>query len=295
MVVATVSVARPFDWRRTIAYIEQNGADVERARLRGILGRSRPDAKVIRAIEARQNDDGGFPYGRVPGRFSAIATTAEALDWMQDLGLLRSPQAERALTYLQSMQRPDGSWDEPPSLIKYAPLPRFLPGDPRVRMVSTARVAYWLARVGPRDDHAIARALGYLRERQAADGRFTGFLQTTWLATALFRLVEGEGGEAASRGLGALDAVEAARWHTGSLSEMLNVLGEAGVRESHPVVRKNLARLVIRSRPDGSWLSEDGDLYHVEVSLRGLRALLLFGTVSPRVDEHVPAPPEAAS
>ncbi len=278
-----------FDWRATVAYIDQNGSEVERARLRGILGRARPDAKVVRTLEARENDDGGFPYGMVPGRLSTIMATTTALEWMQDLGLLRSPQGERALTYLQSVQRPDGSWDEPPGLIKFNPPPRLLPGDPRVRVVSTALVAHWLARVGRHDDHAVVRAASYLRDRQAPDGRFAGFLQATWLATAFFLIVEGEGSETAARGLGALAAVEAARWYPGAQTGMLNAFGEAGVPEDAPLIQQSVARLVALARPDGSWLSEDGDLYHVEVTLRGLRALLLYAAVSPRAEEEAPA------
>lgn len=278
-----------FDWRATVAYIDQNGSEVERARLRGILGRPRPEAKVVRALEARENDDGGFPYAMVPGRLSTILATTTALEWMQDLGWLRSPQAERALTYLQSVQRPDGSWDEPPGLIKFNPPPRLLPGDPRVRVLSTALAACWLARVGRHDDHAVVRAASYLRDRQGPDGRFAGFLQATWMATAFFLIIEGEGSESAARGLGALAAVEVARWSPGAQAGMLNALGEAGVPEDAPLIQQGVARLLVLACPDGSWLSEDGDLYRVEATLRALRALLFYAAVSPRAEEEAPA------
>jgi hypothetical protein len=288
MAIEITARAPDYDWRRTIAYIDQNGSEVERARLRGLLGRARPDVKVVRALEARQNDDGGFPYGLVPGRLSTIEATTTALEWMQDLGVLSGPTAERALFYFLSVQRPDGVWDEPVGLVRYGPPPRLLPGDPRVRALSTALVAYWLARVGRRDDHAVARAVAYLRTRQTPEGRFAGFLQTTWLATAVFLIVDGDVSETAARGLAALAAVEATRWYPGSLTGMLNALGEAGVPRT-ALVHWSLARLIALSQLDGSWVSEEGDLYHVEVTLRALRALILHAAISLRADAEVPA------
>jgi hypothetical protein len=269
-----------YDWRRTIAWVDQNGNDTERARLRGLLGRARPDARIIRTLEARQNADGGFPSDFVQGRPSSIDTSALVLHWMQDLRILGSSLAQRVVTFLFTAQRPDGSWDEPPALLKYGPPPRLLPGDPRVQAVSTAIAAYWLVLLGHRHDHAVSRATAYLRSRQASNGRFLGFLRTTWLAAALFRLVEGPDTPAATRALDALAAVGAERWHAGSLTGMLSALAEAGVPAHVPVVRQGLERLRALAEPDGHWSSEDGDFYHVEVTLRALRVFLLYGAVS---------------
>jgi len=288
-----------FDWRRTIAYIDQNGSELERARLRGILGRARPDAKVVRALEARQNSDGGFPYGMIQGRLSTIEATTMALRWMEDLGLLRSVHVEHAVTYLLAAQRPDGSWDEPPGLIKYAPPPPLMPGDPRVRSLSTALVVYWLVRIGVPGDDVVSRAMVYLRDHQAPDGRFVGFLQATWLAAALFRLVEGPDSPTAARAVEALATVPPERWHTGALAGMLNCLGDAGVRDDLPLIHRSVGRLVDLARPDGSWLSEDGDAYHVEVTLQALRAFVIYAAVSPRSRGEcvsiAPQGPKAAS
>src|SRR5206468_4211296 len=79
------SVAVIYDWRRTIAYVDQNGNEMERARLRGVLGRPRPETRIIRLLEASQNEDGAFPSNLVQGRPSSIDTTALVLSWMQDL------------------------------------------------------------------------------------------------------------------------------------------------------------------------------------------------------------------
>jgi hypothetical protein len=270
-----------YDWRRTIAWIDQNGNETERARLRGLLGRPWPDARIIRTLDARQNLDGGFPSDLVQGRPSSIDTTAQVLRWMQDLRMLGGPQAQRVITFLFTAQRPDGSWDEPAGLLKFGPPPRLVPGDPRVQAFCTAVAAYWLVLLGHRTDHAVARALGYLRPRQAADGRFLGFIRTTWVAAAVFRLVEGPSAPAAARAIDTLATLKADRWHAGALTGMLNALAEAGVPADVPVVHQGLERLRLLVEPDGCWSSEDGDFYDVDVTLRALRVFLLYGVVSP--------------
>ena len=269
------------DWRLTLAFIDTAGTEIERARLRGLLGCARPDAKAVLTLEARQNLDGGFPHGLIQGRPSTIWATATALAWLEDLCLRGGPLVERALTFLLAIQRPDGSWDEPPGVLRYGPPPHLLPGDPRVRILSTALSAYWLARMRYGGD-AVARAVAHLREHQAPDGRFTGFLRAKWLGAALFRLVEGEASACAARSLEALAAVDANRWYPGALAGMLGCLAVAGVSADRPLIARSLARLQSLARPDGSWLSEDGDVSPVEATLRALRALLLSGAVSPR-------------
>lgn len=291
MALVTSSRAAGLDWRLTLAFIDTAGGEMERARLRGLLGRARPDPKAVLTLEARQNLDGGFPHDLIhQGQPSTIRATATALTWLEDLGLRGGPLVDHVLTFLLAVQRPDGSWDEPPGVLRYGPPTHLIPGDPRVRALSTALAAYWLARMRYGGD-AISRAVAYLRARQAPDGRFLGFLRTTWLGTALFRLVEGEDSACAGRGLEALSAVDANRWHPGALAGMLACLAEVGVPENQPLIARSLARLRNLARLDGSWLSEDGDLSPVELTLRALRALLLYGAVSPGPERDVAGPP----
>lgn len=274
------TAAPPYDWRLTIAGIDQDGTEMERARLRGILGRPRPDTKIIRAIEARQNEDGGFPHQMTSGRLSTIDATATTLEWLWDLGLAESPYVERACTYLLSTQRPDGAWDEPPGLLRYSPPPRLLPGDPRVRCRATALVAFWLARAGYRDD-VTRRAVDYTAARQAPDGRVLGFRETTWLLAAASSLLDGPASAVTVRALESLAAVPDARWSVGALAGMLDCLGVAGLSRSVAVIARGIDRLRVLVRPDGAWLSEEGEAYHMDVTLAALRALVFHGAVAP--------------
>src|SRR5256885_17099194 len=94
----------------TIAYIQENGDELERARLAGLLGRSRAEPKVARSLLARQNEDGGFPYGLIQGRPSAITATATAMQWRHHLPLLPSSHVERAPGYPIPGLRPEWGW-----------------------------------------------------------------------------------------------------------------------------------------------------------------------------------------
>jgi hypothetical protein len=123
--------------------------------------------------------------------------------------------------------------------------------------------------------------LGYLRPRQAADGRFLGYLRTTWLAAAAFRLVEGPGAAPAARAIDALAAIKAERWRASALASMLSSFAEAELSPDVPLVGQGLDRLRSLAEPDGCWSSEDGDFYQVDVTLGALRNLLIFGAVSP--------------
>lgn len=271
----------PYDWRLTIAAIDQNGTEMERARLRGILGRPRPETKIVRTIEARQNEDGGFPHQMASGRLSTIDATTTALEWLWDLALAESPYAERACTYLLSTQRPDGAWDEPPGVLRYSPPPpRLLPGDPRVRCRATALVAFWLIRAGYGDD-VTRRAVDYVAARQAPDGRVLGFRESTWLLAAASSLLEGPASAAAVRALESLAAVPDSRWSAGALAGLLDCLGAAGLSRSVAVIARGADRLRALVRPDGTWLSEEGEAYHMDVTLSALRALVLHGAVEP--------------
>jgi Prenyltransferase and squalene oxidase repeat len=275
-----VTAAPPFDWRRTIAGIDQHGSDMDRARLRGILGRPRPDAKIVRAIEARQNEDGGVPYGLVPGRPSTADATAATLEALWDLGLRDSPYADRAAMYLLSTQRPDGAWDEPPALLRYGPPPRLMPGDPRVRCRATSLMAFWLVRLGYRDD-VTRRAVAYVAGRQAADGRVLGFLESTWLLAAAACMLDGADSPVAVRAIAAVAAVAEERWSAAALAGMLGCLGPAGLSRSVDVIGRGVRRLRALVRADGTWLSEEGEAYHMEVTLAALRALVFHDAVGP--------------
>ncbi|MDR5682698.1 MAG: terpene cyclase/mutase family protein [Armatimonadota bacterium] len=263
---------------RAIAFLENSANDLEQARVAGILGRAGPDGKVVRQIASRQNDDGGFPYEMQPGRASAIHTTCTVLDWMHDLGILDSPQAERVQTYLLAMQRPDGAWSETPGILKHRPPPFLHPADRAARAHCTALAGLWVRRLVGDADYAVTLAATYLRAHWDDEGRWGRFPSTLWLVAAFFANLDG-GDEIAARALERLQAwVQDAT--AGQLAWMAGTLGLAGYGLHHPLLRAAAIRLLEMQEPDGGWPSDGGVLHRVEVTIRSLRALTGLGVPS---------------
>ncbi|MDQ7844146.1 MAG: terpene cyclase/mutase family protein [Armatimonadota bacterium] len=263
---------------RAVAYIQENGDELERGRLAGLLGRERPEPKAVRALLTRQNEDGGFPYQMVPGRPSAVTSTAAALQWLHDLRLAGTSQVERAGAYLLTVQRPDGTWEESPALIKYDPPPLARPGHAAGRTYCTALGAYWLARLlGVRHD-SVQRAAQALRAWRDGGRPEDEPLQVAVLAAVVMAMIEGPGSAAA--GLEALERVNPEAWTADRLVELLGGLHTAGFAAEDPLVAPAIRRLLGLQREDGGWTSEQGADREVDLSLRALGVLLAYGVPS---------------
>lgn len=265
---------------KAIAYIRENGDELERARLAGLLGRTRPEPKVARALLNRQNEDGGFPYGMIPGRASAITSTATALQWLQDLHLLFTPHAERAAAYLLTVQRPEGAWEETPAVVKYDPPPHARPGHMVGRSHCTALATFWLARLAGSRHDAVLRASGYLRAQRDGGWPPDEMVQTASLVIAAFAMIDGLGSPVVVAGVDALSRRPPEVWTPDRLAETLTALYGAGFGADDPLVAWSVRRLLGAQRPDGGWSSEQGTDRDVDLSLRAMSALLVFGVPS---------------
>ncbi|HXF81975.1 MAG TPA: prenyltransferase/squalene oxidase repeat-containing protein [bacterium] len=267
---------------RAVAFIRDAGDELERGRLAGLLGRETPDPRVIRALATRQNEDGGFPYQMVPGRPSAVTTTASALQWLHDLRHAASPQVERAVAYFLTVQRPDGAWEESPALVKFDPPPLARPGHRAGRLYATALVGCWLARLlGPQHESA-QRAASVIRAGRAEAWPADEPLQITSLALALAAMVDGLQAPLTRAGLEALGRLPAEAWSADRLAELAAACYAAGVPAEEPLVAWALRHLLALQREDGGWSSEHGVDREVDLSLRALGALLAYGVPAGR-------------
>lgn len=273
-----------------VAYIHENGEELERARLAGLLGRSRAEPKVARSLLARQNEDGGFPYGLIQGRPSAITATAAAMQWMQDLRLLPSSYVERAATYLLTVQRPEGAWEESPAILRYDPPALVRPGSLLSRSYCTALAVSWMARLlGPRHD-SVTRATAYLRESRNGDWPVDEPAHVTAHVVTAMLMVDGPSSAVVSAGLGALRRLAPEVWTADRLTDALGAMYLAGLPAEDPFVAAGLRRLLSLQRPDGGWSSEYGADRDVDLSLRALGVLLAYG-----VSTHTPEPAPVTS
>ena len=263
-----------------VAFVRDNGDELELARLAGLLGRERPDPRAMRALSTRQNEDGGFPYLMIPGRPSAVTATSTALQWLQDLRLLRASHTERALAYLLTVQRPDGAWEESPALMKYDPPPLARPGHAAGRLFVTGVASLWLARLlGGRHD-SVRRATILLRASRNGAWPDDEAVQVSVAVTAACAAAEGLTSPVAAAGLELLARVSPDSWSADRLVDLGVALHGAGFGTGEPLVTSALRRVVEMQRNDGGWTSEYGTDREVDLALRALSALLGFGATS---------------
>lgn len=260
------------DITKSIHFIEKNGSDIERTRLRYVLYAAEPDPEILLPFLDLQNQDGGFPSKRVKGNFSSINDTLNALWWMHELGMLNAPVAEKTFGYLFRNQLEDGSWDEDPR-IPENDLPSWInPGNLLTQHYLTAYSTYWLAMKGLRSSTGFLMALDYLDTQFQEKTLFEGYRHTTWIASSVF-LIAGEAyAEAAVVGLQTLIRRKIYDWQDSQLAWALDCLGNADLPRDHPFIRMGIKELSRRQAPDGSWSSEDGEAYAVNATIAALKA-----------------------
>ena len=253
------SPTRSMDTAQSIAFVEERGSDLEKARMRHILFGAPPEPDVVDPFVRLQNPDGGFPCGMVQGNPSAVHKTVNGLWWLDELGMLASLPAGRAFGYLFDVQRDDGGWDEDPAIARYGLPPWIRPGDLGTRVYLSSYAAYWLAVAGHETHPAFRAALRFLLQYRDETGRFHGFHHSTWIATSIFAMAGPEHAQIAEQGLQALLDRPLPEWPVEHICWMLAYLGRAGISSDHPLIERGLAELLHRQRSDGSWASPEDE------------------------------------
>jgi len=263
-----------------LSFVEGRGSGLEKARARWILLGERPEPSVIRDFAELQNQDGGFPYSMVEGNLSTVDNTLVGLLWLEELGMLGSQMADRAVAYLLAVQKDDGGWDEDPSIAQYDLPPWIRIRDLRTRLYLSSYAAYWLAVKGHRTSPAFQRTLNFLLKHQDETGRFYGYLHTTWIATSVFYMAGHRYDEVAKKGLQFLINRPPSEWADSQIAWALDCLSKAGLPKDHPFVEVSLAELVKRQSPNGGWSSEDAEEHAVGATIGAMKVLKHYGFLS---------------
>jgi len=286
------------DFDRAIAFVLAHGSDVERYALKNFaIGHNGPygpvpyDSKVERQWREGQRADGGWaPFWARD--YSSLDATCYRLAQADLAWLLRFKSFRSALEFLRSRQRRDGSWEEDELVRDLAP-PWAKPGDLAARLYLTANCGWWLinARVYgfPEYETEAMKAGAYLEQYQAEDGSLSSFLQTHWLAAALWIRRNWDGSffpvspnlpESAKHALDYLATQINDETPAGALSWMLTTLAAVNVPLEHPVIAKALTMLSEQQRPDGGWTSEDGPERDAWVTTQAVSVLIQCGAQS---------------
>jgi hypothetical protein len=268
---------------RSIAFIKAKGTDLEKVRLNCVLFGGRPPAKSCQGFFALQNADGGFPFAMQSGNLSTVNETTVALWWLEELDLLISPTAHFAYDFLISNQQADGYWDENPRLAQYALPPWIKLGDLYTQLYLTAYAAYWLAAVGKTTHPAFRKALHFLVRNQDENGKFLGYLHTTWIATGVCLMAGKSYGGVASQGLQALSRRPLTEWEDSQLAWALDCLSKGGLPMTEPFISAWLNELTRRQKVDGSWASEDGEGAAVGATIQAIKVLKRYGLISKNI------------
>jgi len=243
-----------------------------------------PSQEIFDKVEADQTGNGGWSAVWA-GDVASVDATCFRLAELAELGGLDRPAARRALDWLASSQRPDGGWDEDPSLADVAP-PWAQPGDPEARLYLTMNAAFWLAVGGPPqgarhsagpgpEQHerlaVVTSAAEAFRAALRSDGSWPSFLATGWLGGAVLHHL-GWLHEAAPIWAILTDRVpELAPSDCAAMGGALLRVASTGDLLLEAVHR----RLAQTQRSDGGWPSDDGDgeAFNVHTTLTALRLL----------------------
>lgn len=238
-------------------FVETHGTALDHARLHAVLDGITPD-EVPEVIRTLQNQDGGIALGFEGGRPSALSSTAHVLTWLQELNLIDSPEAQRALEFIAQRQTPRGIWREDPALQAYHPPPWMDPESTAADVYTTAICASTLVVTGY-DELATEQAVDWLQTQQGRDGLLSGFkAHSSWIAVPGFATLLGHETRATRRLIAGLGQLLSDEWDSTMLAWMLQSLLDGGYTRRTEVVNRAWLLLNDRQQPDGSFGAEEG-------------------------------------
>ena len=265
------------DVRKAISFVEENGTELEKYRLNYLLRKERDDKVPLRYLRELQNSDGGFPYDNEKGKLSSVNKTIVNLSLMIELGLAESEICRKTLDYLMSAQGEDGSWDENHAINQYNPPFWNTPGDLKTKMWLTTSILDCLIQLGYSESEAVRKGTRFLLENRDEQGKFFGFLHSTWISVGVFGQLDGVGSEIVKKALEVIERnLDRLEDGAGDFIWCLECFYAAGISKDIPTVRRCIVRVIDLQRQNGAWTSGDGEKYSVSTTINALRILKMY-------------------
>jgi hypothetical protein len=258
--------------QRAINFVNTHGTPTEKARLRFIWnGTPADDAEVIQLFEG-QREDGGFapPWA---SDYSSIDATCIRITQAEQLGVSAAhPNLQVALSFLLAKQNSNGSWEEESNVAESAPM-WAMPGDKAAQLYLTTNCGFWVAQF-KLSGEATDLASSFLKLRINDSGEMPSFLQTHWLAGALWtKLSDRDYATRMIRYFG--DRVD--KMARSELAWMILAFGLAGLPANHALMYSAAIRLNKMQDPTGPWRGNENNDVHV--TLEALRALKMCNRI----------------
>ncbi len=265
------------DVEKAMSFVEENGTELEKYRLNVLLSKDRDDEVPLGYLKELQNDDGGFAYNGEKGKLSSANSTSVNLSLMIELGLTESEVCKRTIEYIMQVQGKDGSWDENPAINQYNPPFWNIPADLKTRMWLTASILNHLIQLGHRRSETIRKGTLFLLKNREEDGKFVGYLHSTWLSIGVFGQLEGVNSEVVKNALKVMDQnIERIVDGPSALIWCLECFHVAGISKDNPMVKRCIDKVIKHQRQDGAWASDDEKKYDVSTTINALRTLRMY-------------------
>lgn len=259
---------------KAVEFVEANGTPLEKYRLHFLFSKEKNDEIPLLYFRDLQNQDGGFPCDDEKGKVSSVNTTSNKLSLMIELGLDKSDVCRKTVEYLFRIQGKDGSWSENEAIKQYNPPFWDLPNDFKTTMWLTANITNYIIQLDYRSSSAVQNAAGFLLKNRDSEGKFAGFLHSTWISIGVFGQLEGSNSDIVKKALEVIEQnIEKLRDGAGDLSWILECLFVAGIPKENSLVKRCIEELVNSQQENGAWKSGDGQKFTVSITLNVLNIL----------------------
>jgi hypothetical protein len=250
-----------------IQYIQKNGSPIEQARLNYLLHDQPASQEIIADFCASQNRDGSWSPFWSPD-YSSLDATCFHFAQAQQLGIdINEPALTTAVAFIAERQKRDGSWEEEKSVAEIAP-PWAKPGDQSALLYLTANCGYWLLRSQTYREK-VRLAGSFLAQHLDETGQFASFLQTHWLAVAIWQKT---GMEKQSQHTMRSLRFKLDQFSANNLTWMITALRSVDIPANQPLITEAIVRLASLQQMNGRWQSDDGSEYDVHTTLEALFA-----------------------